>query len=251
MGKSGAFLQCHLTQVSWKGMLGQSYISPFLNHPNTWGKSLQFWKQQVGNQENHRRRERERNRSPRGTVAVPLPNAVPDAPLPSLASASLFFPLPPTRFSCFHPRSFCPSSLFTTWLDKLYDILAAGHRVFPEESPLFRKPCLIPSKGKMTEKGGGREHDDGKFKQLTKAWRLKQISVHKSRNANCIQFILAMKTFLCLCPSLDVSNTPAQFLRMRTLFMVIAYDPSAVSFLRLILQKKKKQISKLKAYIVW
>ena len=89
--------------------------------------------------------------------------------------ASCFFPLRPTWFSSFHLQSFWKSSLFTTWLDKLHDTLATGHRVFPEESPLLRKPCIVPSKGKMTEKGDGRERDDGKFKQLTEIWELKQI----------------------------------------------------------------------------
>lgn len=47
----------------------------------------------------------------------------------------------------FLPLSFCKSSLFTTWLAELYDTLAVSHSVFPEQSPLVRKPHLVSRAG--------------------------------------------------------------------------------------------------------
>lgn len=113
-------------------------------------------------------------------MEVPIPNSIPNKPLPVFALALLLSPLTHLIFLFLSPIFFQVFS-FTMWLDKLYDTLATCHRVFPEESPLFRKPCLIPTEGKMVEKGVGREWDDAKLKQPTKIWELKQISVHKNR----------------------------------------------------------------------
>lgn len=114
--------------------------------------------------------------------------------LPVFALAlRVFVPWIHLIFLFFHLQSFCKSSLFTVWSVELYDTLAAGQRVFPEQSPLFRKPDLVPVHAGMIKKGRGRQWEDGKLQQLTKIGEPKiKTNKHKPDNANCIQLIFSI-----------------------------------------------------------
>lgn len=178
MGKNRAFLQCYLKQVFWKIMPGKGYIYLLLNNPNTWGKSLQFGNSRWAHTHKNNPR-REKITVTGGTVVAPFLCSLPNAPLPLLAKAYLFFSPSTHLIFLFSSRSFCKSSPLTMWLVELYDTLAACRRVFPEHSPLFRKPLLLPRAGGWQRRG--REWERGKCKQLTKTWEPKKTSAHKNR----------------------------------------------------------------------
>lgn len=178
MGENGAFLQCHLKQVFWKVMPGKSYISLLLNNPNTWGKSLQFWKQQVG-KEKITQREGERKQQFLGSSQGSFPQLCPKWCSAFLCLGLLAsFPFDPLEFPVFIPHLFA-SFLFSPcdWIS----YMTQWPQSLPRTEPTFQETLPRSQWREDDREGRGTEWEDGKLEQLTKIKELKQITVHKNR----------------------------------------------------------------------
>lgn len=151
-------------------MLEQSYISLFLNNPNIWGKSLQFWKKQVDKKKiTQGEREKIRRLGNDGGNLSPVRSQ-----RILCLYLLLLFPFNTHDFPVFIPYlfaslAFSPCdwiSYMTHWQPATASSQKRAH--------FSGKAASFPLKGRGWGRGSW-ECDDGKFKGRTKVWKLKEI----------------------------------------------------------------------------